>query len=452
MKNFLMQDKVLLNDILERHYYSKFRQGEGRLELFLLGKCKANCEYCYLKKHGRELYPIELQSKENILKNYEKVLKWYTKNKFHNQLEFFSGEWITTDLCIPIFDITYNIFNNALPNARPPLIIFPDNMLFIYNKELTDYIQKQIDRFKKDLNISLIFSASVDGKICDFGRTKVDDTFYKNLINFLDKNDFGIHPMISSNNVKYWIDNYLWWQENAPKKIADNMMSLEVRDETWTTESITDLIKFCDFVIDYRIKNVYNNDLVKFADSIFTGQGLNGGLYQPFAIKKTTNFTNNRDFIDCSFSQVLPIRIGDLSIGLCHRLYYDDLIIGQYELNDQGEILNCNPKNLSLIILKTHLRRSCLPHCENCQFVGICELFCLGNAYENSMNPLIPIKENCDMQKAKYSFLLYKYNSLGLFNKNIIDNTHLSLIDKQYLLDLKDKVLNGLEVNNCGVC
>ena len=68
------------------------------------------------------------------------------------------------------------------------------------------------------------------------------------------------------------------------------------------------------------------------------------------------------------------------------------------------------------------------------------------------MNPLIPIKENCDMQKAKYSFLLYKYNSLGLFNKNIIDNTHLSLIDKQYLLDLKDKVLNGLEVNNCGVC
>jgi hypothetical protein len=108
--------------------------------------------------------------------------------------------------------------------------------------------------------------------------------------------------MISSNNVKYWIDNYLWWQENAPKKIADNMMSLEVRDETWTTESIADLIKFCDFVIDYRIKNVYNNDLVKFADSIFTGQGLNGGLYQPFAIKKTTNFTNNRDFIDCSFS------------------------------------------------------------------------------------------------------------------------------------------------------
>ena len=46
------QDKELANDILKRNYYDNFKTHRGRtLEIYLSGKCKSNCKYCYLKKH-----------------------------------------------------------------------------------------------------------------------------------------------------------------------------------------------------------------------------------------------------------------------------------------------------------------------------------------------------------------------------------------------------------------
>ncbi|WP_254557672.1 hypothetical protein, partial [Salmonella enterica] len=68
MSTMLDQDRILANDVLERHYYSKFREGKEpkTLEIFLLGACRSNCEYCYLKKHLKDLYPIHLHNYDTI--------------------------------------------------------------------------------------------------------------------------------------------------------------------------------------------------------------------------------------------------------------------------------------------------------------------------------------------------------------------------------------------------
>ena len=40
-----------------------------------------------------------------------------------------------------------------------------------------------------------------------------------------------------------------------------------------------------------------------------------------------TNIEDNFAYTGCSFSGTLPIRLGDLSIGLCHRTWYPELQI-----------------------------------------------------------------------------------------------------------------------------
>ena len=58
------QNKQLANDVLERNFYKSFRTrgGPRKIELFLTGACKANCDYCYLKKYQKDLYPLNLHN------------------------------------------------------------------------------------------------------------------------------------------------------------------------------------------------------------------------------------------------------------------------------------------------------------------------------------------------------------------------------------------------------
>ena len=114
----------------------------------------------------------------------------------------------------------------------------------------------------------------------------------------------------------------------------------------------------------------------------------------------------------------LVIDINKLNILLCHKINYEDFIIGTY-LIENNQITSCIAKTPSLAIIKAHLKRSCTPHCEYCNYLNICEGFCYGLSYEKSYNPLIPIKQNCDLIKCKYNFLLYKYKLLDIFNKNL---------------------------------
>ena len=83
-----------------------------------------------------------------------------------------------------------------------------------------------------------------------------------------------------------------------------------------------------------------------------------------------------------------------------------------------------------------------MPHCEKCPLVGVCPGFCLGNSYENYKNPLVPLKQVCDMYKAKINFLLIKYEQIGLFKllEEDTDNLIISKDYKEYLFNLKNNL------------
>ena len=102
-----VENKQLANNFLNNFYYEEFRKGKKAIEIFLLGVCKANCTYCYLKKNQKELYPTNLHNQKQVLLNLKKLLKWYTDNNFCCNLDIFSAEWLT----IPEFsDAVFNMF------------------------------------------------------------------------------------------------------------------------------------------------------------------------------------------------------------------------------------------------------------------------------------------------------------------------------------------------------
>lgn len=438
-----LDNRQLLNDILERNYYVDFRSNMPmrEIEVFLLGTCKSNCDYCYLKKNQKALFPNELVDFDLIIKNFEIFLNWYIENKFRCEIDIFSGEWLTTDLCEPIFDLMYEKFSQVHPQLRPKIISMADNAQFINNDVLTNKIQNYINKFKNDLNIDIFMSISVDGKYCDYGRKENLDEFYTKLFKFMETNNYYAHPMISSDNIKYWIQNYKWWLETAPKYIVDELMTLEVRDKTWTHESIAELINYCDFLIDYKFEHIYNKDLNKFFMYVFQ---LNQPCTNYSAIQLLeTNMFEGRDNIHCHFSRMdLCIRISDLSLGLCHRQFYPELMIGKFHLEDD-KIIDMDEINVALLIMKDNLKRSCLPHCETCQFVGICTGFCAGESYEHYGNSLVPSKQVCEMYIAKNSFLLYKYYKMGLLEW--LNSSPLNERIKKYLISLTNTVVGELK-------
>lgn len=443
--NYIEQDQQLFNDIIQRNYYSLFQKGQGAIEFFLNGYCRSNCEYCYLKQHQNELFPKELYNKEQIILNTELLIKWYIDNNFTCPINIFSGEWLTTELAEPILDLFYNYFKDLYNYQKPKKIVAPDNMNFINDKKLTNKIQNYIDKFKK-IGIQFYISASIDGAKCDFGRTQQNEDFYIKCFNFLSKNKFLCHPMISSNNIKYWKENYLWWVNNAPDYITESLMMLEVRDETWTDESICDLLNFCDFLIDFKLEHFFNNDLIQFSKYIFKSNAnkiLN--QYSP-ELLQIHSFMNDMDGSTCSFSNTLFIRVPDLTLGLCHRLYYEDLILGELQINNETKEIDntllMRNNSIPLLITKKFFKRSCMPHCESCIFEPICNGFCCGNSYENYKNILVPTMETCQMYKAKYTFLLEKYNKLGIFDLIESDKINfLSDLEKKYILNLKNQLL-----------
>lgn len=441
-----IDNRILLNDILKRNYYKDFQSLDSKkcIEIFLFGPCKSNCDYCYLKKHQKELFPIELNNYDNIIQNFEIFLNWYIENNFRCNLDIFSGEWITTPLFEPIFNLMYEKFSSIPMIKRPKNIIMADNGQFIKNKQIEEKLQKYIDIFEKELHIRIFISISIDGKYCDYDRVENDDEFYKNLFDFMQRNHYAAHPMISSDNVKYWIKNYQWWINTAPKEISSSLMTLEVRDETWTEESISQLLQYCDFFVDYHYKNTFNENKNNFFNWVFnidsetcdynTIQILLNGMFE------------GRDTINCHFSKdCFCLRIADLTLGMCHRQFYPELIIGKFNVQN-NKIIDMDEINVSLLILKDNIKRSCLPHCENCNFVGICTGFCAGNSYENYKNSLVPTKEVCDMYIAKNSFLLYKYYTLGLLDW--LKTSKINKNEQNYLDNLITYIVNKIEGKN----
>lgn len=266
-------------------------------------------------------------------------------------------------------------------------------MQFIKDDAATEKVQSYIDKLKS-LGIIFHISASIDGKYCDYGRTENDDEYYQKLNQFAVKNNIHFHPMVSADNVKYQIDNFMWFKETFDPKIVTEIMMLEVRNGDWTDESIYDLLRFCDFVVDYKFNNEFNQDKKRFLKYVLDVRDEEVGpehdvAYNNIALH-TSNIFNGFDAFNCSAYGTLCVRAADLSIAPCHRLFYPELKIGEFQLGEDGRIVGFNPNNIELLLLECTAKRSCLPHCEKCKFQDMCVGFCQGASYEAYKNLLVP--------------------------------------------------------------
>lgn len=447
MSTMLDQDKILANDVLERHYYKNFRAGseEKTLEIFLLGACRSNCEYCYLKQHLKDLYPIKLHNYDTIVHNFGLILDWYIENEFKCAIEIFSGEWLTTPIADRIIDTLYEKFKDVPFENKPKRIICADNMQFLKNEQITAKVEGYIAKMDS-ICIPFIISCSVDGKYCDDGRTPNDDTFYEKLREMINKYHWLLHPMVSSSNIDRWIPNFLWIEEFFGIDVLYKSTYLEVRDGTWTETSINQLLQFCDFLIDKAYKDLGESgeELIKYIFNLKENpedDSTEGRAYNPIRLIYN-EFIESRDKMTCSFGHSLVIRAADLKMGLCHRTFYEDLELGQYNI-ENDKIIDFTPFNVSLLIGEQYVKKSCLPICEHCAFVGICTGFCFGASYEEYGNLFVPQREVCNMYKSKIVFIFYKLKTMDLLDTLFDYITKCS--SKEYSRYIKDLVLSSLE-------
>ena len=147
--------------------------------------------------------------------------------------------------------------------------------------------------------------------------------------------------------------------------------------------------------------------------------------------------------LKCSYGSQVTIRIADLTLAPCHRLFYPELIFAHF-LVENNKIIDIRADKPEILIMKEHTKLTTLPHCENCQFVYMCPGFCAGAAYENCKNPLIPPKTVCDLQIAKYTFLILKYYQLGLWDEiEYLNDYDINSPKYKYLKDLINNVLES---------
>ena len=231
-------------------------------------------------------------------------------------------------------------------------------------------------------------------------------------------------------------------------------MMLEVRNGDWTEESIYELLHFCDFLVDYKFNNEFNQDKKRFLKYILNIRDEEVGPnhvvpYNTIALH-TSNIFDHTDAFNCSSYGSLCVRVADLSIAPCHRLFYPELKIGEFQLDENEKIIDFNPNNTELLLLECTLKRSCLPHCEKCKFQDLCIGFCQGASYEAYRNMLVPQIQVCKMYRAKLSFLIKKFDSMGLFEYlDVLDENSLNPARKRYLKDVIKSVLENREGLHC---
>ena len=410
----------LLESFLERYYFDSFRNPgpkyEKILELYIKSQCPSNCSYCYLAKHGKELYPYELQNEENILKNLGIIIDWYITNRFKCAISLFSGEIICSGLAFKIFDIMLEKWKDT--DYRPSAIMFPENADFIHKKpELMPKVDEYIQKFT-DLDIEFTFSLSVDGKYMDENRSRADrpHNFYENVIGFASHHYFAFHPMVSAYNIEKWKDNYDWWNgPEVPSHVGDRMMTLEVRNDDWTEEKITQYLEFLDHVINTEFERKAFGDKERFARRIVQKENYPNKGYDMIALPNFFNDSNlDNNGIGCSIKNALSIRVGDLAIVPCHRLSYEQFITGKL-LTENNKIVGFEGGNWEILSAILSWNRATAHKCSKCEVNKWCMGPCFGSNFESTNEIFITPQSVCNLFRVKIMFLIMKYYDMGLF-------------------------------------
>lgn len=419
-------------------------------EFIISSNCNQKCEYCYLYKHGKEMYPEESLKKENILRNLKLLLHWlhYDKNFDYREYDIFSGEFFALSFWEDVLQVFYDFHKEHVKHFRAMTI--PSNGSFVLNEKTYNKIIEWNKKLK-EIDIELFISVSIDGGSTleemerpfystNLQQKKSDDVFYNKIVEFSKQVLLGFHPMITKNFVKNYKENYDWWTkfiidndltirtDNDGKKVYNIPMFLEVRDENqWDDESIENYRKFLWYAAEQDLKYLYNDNKEVMAERIFNSFGTTpvyeGNYYtssQPYFL----SLQALQSSLACSIQNEPKVRVGDLMWVPCHRTCYPQFNYGQLVLNEEKTkiigVKGLNPM-LAYKIKTLNPNRSMLK-CNDCKIKAMCLKGCLGAQYEQTGELFAPIESVCKLFQVKQQTIheiCKEYSLYDIIDKNL---------------------------------
>lgn len=440
MVTYQEENNAMLKAYLDRTFYHAWKNPADLstvnyqgLEIIFNYTCNLNCSYCYVSRYGDQLYPPELyEDEEALLHNLDIILDWLVENNYSPRLEFFSGEPFVQRSVFRALNKILDRMGNGKTNTKTVLI--PTNYTFILSESLTKQVENIIQK-GKDVGIYVSLSASIDGKYCDANRPfryniaksefeknriwkweyndipdKRDDAYYDKCFAFAKKYEFGFHPMIYSQNIEKWKDNFLWFQSMFKKFDIpwNNIYLLEVRNPEWTPEKTIEFGKFIEFLIEWTYKQC-GDDFERYINFVVRGKGFN--------ILASPIIKIGRG-IGCSIQSMIYLRLGDLKIVPCHRTSYDQFGYGKLKVVDD-KIVDVEAISPELLIGINATNANNYPYCEQCGISESCSHGCLGAQHETTGDFFTPFPTMCRMEHEKIRAMIRAYKKLGIYDQFI---------------------------------
>lgn len=410
------EQSFILESLVYEDIYPRLKEKNIVLELFITPNCNKNCSYCYLQKNKDYLYPKEIRNKETILLNLKIFLNHLIEKKVAvNQIDLFSGDIWDTGFGKAILLTILEYLDKGLQVKN---ILIPTNGSFLNNENDYFFYSDLIDNFNKK-SVNLIFSFSNDGKIIDSINRPFNNQEYQcnydNLFSFANENFQGFHPMIDANEIEKQIENLYWWESEFEKHnfhIGKNIMFLEVRDDKWTDEKIYSYLQWLKAFSDliYNSSRYFNKNTILYLEELTSHifKEKNNKEKKFFNFYSPLGLRHYQNRMSCNITQGYNIRLGDLSIIPCHRTAYSKLIYGKYKV-ENSKITGIENNNYYYALINWIGGQNNYIKCSSCPINSYCIKGCQGAQYESFKEPLYPIEENCNLQKAKIIFNIYNY-------------------------------------------
>ncbi|MEW6106196.1 MAG: hypothetical protein AB1563_07520 [Bacillota bacterium] len=420
------ENNRLLESFLERTFFRSWKRPRvadnfDRLEIQVTGSCNLTCAYCYMSRHGEELYPAELRDEEVILKHLKAFLAWLAEKGYSpTGVDLFSGELFAQEIGFKVLETMFAHYASVQPESRPQAIVVPTNCTFLLSDDITARVEKYIADFAS-LGVHLSLSASVDGKYEESNRpgcegawlvnavgTSRDDDYYERLFEFNARHRFGFHPMVYSRGIERWQDNFLWFQDGFKRHgiPPEALYLLEVRNEEWSAGQVAEFAKFIRFLVEWTWEHV-GRDVEAMKEFIFRKRGFNI-LSAPFS--------RNLRGLGCALQSMLYVRLGDLAIVSCHRTMYRGMEAGRFLVRD-GRITGIEANNVEFLIGELTFQGDAAPMCETCLIKPMCAKGCLGSQFESTGDFFSPIPTVCQLEHGKLLGMIEGYKSIGMWSR-----------------------------------
>lgn len=460
MTDYQRENDELMDAFLQRTFYDSWKHPDKErllnfrtIEFMINYRCNLSCKYCYVNRYGEQLYPSALYADEDqILKNLEMYLDWMVENNYQADIEVFSGEVLIQRIGYKCIDMIIDKIGNRGFRTR---ITVPTNYTFMLSNSLVKKVENLLIKGRK-AGIPMGLSASFDGKYCESNRPflhnvksreqddntiwhweykgipdRRDDDYYERCFAFAKKWNFGFHPMVYSENIEKWKDNFLWFQSMFKKYDIPfwNLYLLEVRNPEWTAKQCNHLRDFMKFLVKWAWENPARRNVDKYFQFLFQERGFNilsGPLSQ---IGRG---------MGCSFQSGLYLRLGDLALVPCHRTSYEQNTLAKYNV-ENGKISGLTAYNPELMIAGIQSNSANWPFCEQCLIRDMCSRGCQGAQIETTGDLYTPFPTMCRMEHAKLIGQIEGYKEIGILDA-VINKVH---SDKARAIIILNNMLEG---------